>query len=71
MMTTRRYVAEEVGFGGSIHQVSLYVDGGGTKIIRRFTGEGYDANRAAALAYADRMNSVSAQVRGWFKTEVL
>lgn len=44
-----RYVVEEVGFGGSIQQVSKYENGGGTQILARFTEMGYEANRAAAL----------------------
>ena len=53
------YRAEEVGFGGSIQQVSRYVNGGGSEIVRQFTGEGYEANRAAAIAFAAEMNAAA------------
>ena len=54
----RKYVAEEVGFCGSIQQVSLYENGGGTQIIKQFTSEGsYEANKAAAIALAATLNA--------------
>jgi hypothetical protein len=53
---SKRYAVEEVGFGGSIQQVSLYESGRGTQIIAQFTGNGYDQNKADALALCRELN---------------
>jgi hypothetical protein len=53
---SKRYAVEEVGFGGSIQQVSLYENGRGTQIIAQCTGDGYDQNRANALALCATLN---------------
>lgn len=58
----KRYVVEEVGFGGSIQQVSLYENGGGTVIVKQFTDQDYEANRAAAIALCEQLKREAAQL---------
>lgn len=53
------YKAENVGFGGSIWQVSRYVNGGGTKIMGVFTGNGWEQNKRDAEAFCASLQGLT------------